>query len=975
MQNRSKKITIQVALAIVLLFYVIISLFFFLRENNVRIVNQNQDYVKAVATQKAESVDIMLRGNLETIVAMSRLYGRQLSSPEEVSVVDLRNLADGFRFDFVDFIDRSGEEISSQGVVVDLSDREYFIAGMQGRSGFSVVADARTTHEKILIFYAPLHYQNEIIGVICGIYNESSIEELLSTTLFGNHARTYLCRKNGEVLFSSGVEDVPENLLENMASNGRVDEDTLANINRAFEEKEVLSYEYKGTQVTGNSCVAPLQVNDWVLVQNFPSAATSHMIDNSNAAGIRLEGRLLIAFLVYVILLLWMNWVDKRKLVFERRKFGNVVEGITRLFTRFIVVDLENDSYEYLDKPLGDIPVKGSYQDLVDSIATHFADEEGKAKFYQMINKEYIQSSLTEDVPYLQYEYQIMWEKELWENSSILCLERKNGVAKVVLLAIQDITKLKEEEIRSRQALKSAFEAAEEANRAKSDFLSRMSHDIRTPMNAIMGMTTVATMHMDDRDRLVDCLSKITISSQHLLALINDVLDMSKIESGKITLSEEPFNMAELIEGFLTIMRPQINGRNQELQVHISNIVHEDVLGDTLRLRQIFVNIMGNAVKFTPVGGRISLEIRELPSRVKEMGCYEFVFEDSGIGMEPEFIEQIFEPFSRSKNSESKKIEGTGLGMSIANNIAHMMNGGIKVESKLGEGSRFTVQVYLTLQNVEIEKVEELVGLRVLVVDDHKDACIATSELLNSLDMIADWVLSGEEAVEKVAAANREQNDYAALILDWKMPGKDGVETTREIRAQVGDAVPIIILSAYDWTEIEQEAREAGVNGFIEKPLFPSRLLHALNSVIRHQNDESIPMTQMENIDYTGKRILLTEDNELNREIATELLEFIGIQVESAENGQVALDILAERPEYYYDLIFMDIQMPIKNGYETAKAIRGLGRKDLDEIPIVAMTADAFADDVARAKEAGMNDHVSKPIEIDKLTAALEKWL
>lgn len=975
MQHKNKTISIQVILAAVLLVFVIISLFFFLRENNARIVNQNENYVEAVAVQKAESVDIMLRGDLETIVAMSRLYGRQLSSPEEVSVVDLRNLADGFRYDFVEFVDVNGEQISSQGVVADLSDREYFIEGMQGKSGFYVVADSRITHEKELIFYAPLYYQNKIIGVICGIITEESMEELLSTTLFGLHARTYLCRKDGEVLFSSGVEDVPENLLENMANNGRVDEETLADINRAFEEKEVLSYVYEGTQVEGTSCVAPIRMNDWVLVQNFPSAVTSNMIGRSNAAGIRLEGRLLVAFVIYVILLLLMNRADKLELVLERRKFGNVVEGVTRLFTRFIVVDLENDKYEYLDNPREDIPVKGSLADLIDNLSAHFKDSEDKEKFYQMVDKEYIKRNLTREVPYLQYEYRVMWEKERWENSSILCLERKNDAASVVLFAIQDITGLKEEEIRSRQALKSAYEAAEEANRAKSDFLSRMSHDIRTPMNAIMGMTTVANMHLEDRDRLVDCLSKIMVSSQHLLALINDVLDMSKIESGKITLAEEPFNIAELIENFLTIMRPQINSKRQQLKVHISNVTHEDVLGDTLRLRQIFVNIMGNAIKFTPEGGRISLEIREISSRVKEMGCYEFVFEDSGIGMEPEYIEQIFEPFSRSKNSESKKIEGTGLGMSIANNIAHMMNGGIKVESKLGEGSRFTVQVYLTLQNVEKEKAEELSGLRVLVVDDNQESCMATSAVLNDLDMAADWVLSGEEAIEKVAAAHREQNDYAILILDWRMPGKDGVQTAREIRAEVENNVPIMILATYDWTEIEQEAKEAGINSFIEKPLFPSRLLHVLKSVMEQQRDESTPVAQMQNVDYTGKRILLTEDNELNREIATELLEFIGIQVEAAENGQVALDILSEKPEYYFDLIFMDIQMPVKNGYETAKAIRSLGRKDLNEIPIVAMTADAFADDVARAKEAGMNDHVSKPIEIDKLSAALEKWL
>lgn len=765
-------------------------------------------------------------------------------------------------------------------------------------------------------------------------------------------------------------------MLEALPGTIKVSEESLKEIREAFEKHESCGYRYDGTQGTGNAYLTGISHSDWMLMQTFPSAVTNNMIDNANAAGIQLEICLIIAFSIYIVGLIFLNWKQKKLLMSQKQEMSRIVDGVTNLFTRFVVVDLQNDTYEYLkDKEKG-YPAKGKYSDLVTYFSPRYIAEDGVEDMPTVIAKDYIQAHMDGNTPYLQFEYRVQRETERWEHISILSLKRENGVPTIVLHAIQDVTELKREELRNRTALKEAFQAAEAANHAKSDFLSRMSHDIRTPMNAIMGMTTVAVMNMDDKERLKDCLNKITLSSRHLLALINDVLDMSKIESGKVTLSEEEFDMAKMVENLLAIIHPQIQEKNQQLKVNITNITHEDVIGDPLHLQQVFVNIMGNAVKFTPEGGTISFSICEKPSRIQGSGCYEFIFEDTGIGMKEEFVETIFEPFSRENSAGSRNIEGTGLGMSIANNIVRMMNGNIQVESTLGVGSKFTVQVYLKLQNVKAEPVEGLKDLRVLVADDEPDACENACEILNSIGMSSDGVLSGDEAIRKLSEAHESAEDYAVVILDWKMPGKCGVETAREIREQLGDDVPIIILSAYDWSSIEQEAREAGVNAFIAKPLFKSRLVYVLKSLIEKQErEETSDIDELGQKDYSGKRVLLVEDIDLNLEIAETLLEFIGIAVETARDGQQAVDMLLEKPENYFDLVFMDIQMPNKNGYEAVKEIRASAREDLKVIPIVAMSADAFSDDIQRALSAGMNDHVAKPIEVSKLSAAIEKWI
>ncbi len=561
-----------------------------------------------------------------------------------------------------------------------------------------------------------------------------------------------------------------------------------------------------------------------------------------------------------------------------------------------------------------------------------------------------------------------------WCSVVVTMADEEAGKLTAITVAVRNIDDVIRREEEQREMLAQAVERAESANRAKSDFLSRMSHDIRTPMNAILGMTSVAAMHIDDKERVLDALSKITVSGKHLLGLINEVLDMSRIESGKVSLTESAFNLSDTTENLLTVFRSQMNEKGLALDAGIVRLEHENVLGDEQHLQQIFMNIMGNAVKFTPSGGKISIRIAERPSRIAGYGCYVFIFEDSGIGMKKEYIDKIFEPFSRAADSRIDKIEGTGLGMSIAVNIARMMNGDIEVESEPGKGSKFTVTVHLKLDDMTESDLEAYRGLSVLVVDDEETACESTCEMLLSLGMKAEYVLDGSLAMQRLAEKNA---DYTIVILDWKMPGKDGVETAREIRRTAGNHILLVIQSAYDWADIESEALDAGVNAFIGKPLFRSRLIRVLKDLLGQNGGEKevSALDTFRREDFSGRRVLLVEDNEINIEVAKELLNIVGIQVETAINGKLAVETVMEKEAGYYDLIFMDIQMPVMNGYEAAKAIRASGREDLKQIPIVAMTADAFADDIKRAEEAGMNAHVSKPVDIEMLRDALRTWI
>lgn len=528
----------------------------------------------------------------------------------------------------------------------------------------------------------------------------------------------------------------------------------------------------------------------------------------------------------------------------------------------------------------------------------------------------------------------------------------------------------------TRQQIKELEKTRQEAVRAsmaKSEFLSNMSHDIRTPMNAIVGMTAIATANIDNVDQVKNCLKKITLSSKHLLGLINDVLDMSKIESGKLTLNMDMVSLREIMEGIVNIVQPQIKAKNQQFDIFIQDIAVENVYCDSVRLNQVLINFLSNAMKFTPEGGCIYLTLSQEPSPMgDEYIRVHLRVKDNGIGMTEEFREKIFESFTREDNKRVHKTEGTGLGMAITKYIVDAMQGTIEVQSEPGKGSEF--HVTLDLEKAPVMEEDMLLpDLNLLVVDDDEQLCQSTVSSLQEIGVNAEWTLDGDSAIKLVQSRHDRRDDYHAVLLDWKMPEMDGIQTAREIRRRMGEEVPILLISAYDWSDIEAEAREAGINGFISKPLFKSTLFYGIKRYTGVAAETS-EYTENSAADLNGLRILLAEDNDINWEIASELLSALGLILERAENGRICLEKFEQSPIGFYDAILMDIRMPEMSGYEATEAIRVLEREDAG-IPIIAMTADAFAEDIEKCLACGMNAHIAKPIDMREIVRLLEKCI
>lgn len=562
------------------------------------------------------------------------------------------------------------------------------------------------------------------------------------------------------------------------------------------------------------------------------------------------------------------------------------------------------------------------------------------------------------------------------------CVDWQNGspVYLAIFIDITDVTELREMQKKlteQAEALKDALAVAEHANQAKTDFLSRMSHEIRTPMNAILGMTTIAAAYIDDQKRVEDCLEKIGYSSKHLMALINDVLDMSKISEGKVRIAQETFNLENVVESISSIIYPQADAKGLIFTVPLIDLSETVMIGDSLRLNQILLNLLSNALKFTPAGGTIRLEIRQL-QRTEDRMRLRFTVSDTGTGMSGKFLDRLFVPFEQENLGAGQTLGGTGLGMPITKNLVTLMGGTITVKSEVGKGTVFTVELDFQTppdkDRVIPQKQHELESLKVLIADDDRDSCIHASLMLKKMGILSDWVLTGQECVNRIRESNQSGTDYDVCLADLKMPDIDGVEVARRVRAEVGPETTIIIITAYDWTNVEVRAREAGVDMFLTKPVFASTLYNALLSVTGIDRAVRVPAEKNHRPELAGHHVLLAEDNDLNREIAVELLQMIGITVDWAENGRAALDkFLADGDTY--DLILMDVQMPVMDGYQATAAIRSSGHERAGTIPIIAMTADAFHEDIVKAETAGMNGHLAKPIDPELLYETVAEYL
>jgi signal transduction histidine kinase/DNA-binding response OmpR family regulator len=788
------------------------------------------------------------------------------------------------------------------------------------------------------------------------------------------NAAYYLCDSNGTILYYQTKVYDNETDIQNFVS--RIKDDVDMSSGTGYLET------YRDALGDNRSAFTKELDNGWLIIYTIPQ---EEILGQLNLFYM-IIGLIFFVGVIFISVLGMRDYhkekknqtlIDEKKSMALRTQIYQKTMRSTMIQYHFVCyIDLDNNRYRTVYPE--EAEEAGVYTEivkkLVDSDDYIVDDKENIIHFLSLdnIKKELEDKEYTE----IRCQYKLSDKKMEHYLISLTVIERVDGHPVNVTLTLRSIENILKQEETQRDILMMAVKQAEAANAAKSDFLSNMSHDIRTPMNAILGMTAIAAMHIDDKERVMDSLNKITMSGKHLLGLINSVLDMSKIESGKVNLNEDEFNLSDSIQNLLTLYHDEMNYKNLHLKINITHVEHEQVIGDSQRLQQILVNILGNAVKYTEPDGKITIDIQEKKSNIIDKALYEFTFEDTGIGMDEEFLKHIFEPFARANDTRTTHIEGTGLGMAISKNIAKMMGGDILVESQLGIGSKFTVKVYLGINDVTEDALDMLVSLPVLVVDDEEVTCISACEILNSLQMKAEYVLNGDDAINKVATAHEEDNDFSLVILDWKMPGKDGVETAKGIRKIVGNDIPIIILSAYDWSEVEQEAIAAGVNAFIEKPLFKSRLTHVLTDVLGFSSEEKkYELEAYKKQDYNGKKVLLVEDNELNIEVAKEILEVVGLQVDEAHNGKEAVEKVMNSDVNYYSMIFMDIQMPIMNGYEATKAIRNNDREDLKNIPIIAMTADAFAEDARKAMNAGMNGHIAKPIDIAKLDKEIKKYI
>lgn len=666
----------------------------------------------------------------------------------------------------------------------------------------------------------------------------------------------------------------------------------------------------------------------------------------------------------------------------EREKLQEhitLVKALSNAYPVIISINLTKDTINFIFIKNGlmlDIGKEDSYSRLYNDIIPliHTDDTDEFKKCFAPENVKNVLGQEKNEI-FIEAKHMLSDGNYHWISNQIIYVDNPFSDDKLAILISRRTDEQHYEEEQRRQAIQSALDNAKAASEAKSRFLSNMSHDIRTPMNAIVGMTAIAAAHVDDHDRVIECLKKINFSSKHLINLINDVLDMSKIESGKMSLRNEPFNFAELVADSVELVYSQEDAKKLNLDVNLAILENENVISDPLRIRQIFVNILSNAVKYTPPGGNVIIEVKQESSLINGYQNYIFKCTDTGIGMEKEFLNNLFQPFERAQDTTVSKITGTGLGMAITKNVVDLLNGDIQVESNPGKGSSFTVTLPLQTQDISHENVsEEWVGVRSLIVDDDKFTCKNSAELLESMGLRVQFVTDGKSAVKTVIKEKDTPDPFQLIIVDWRLPDIDGIEVTRQIRNEVGDNIPIVILTAYDWSEIESEAKNAGVTAFLSKPFYRSKVCYMLDE-LSGRNEVEQGSADYSAADYSQKRVLLVEDNKINRDISRMLISEMGINVEEACDGEEAVEKIKESKTGYYDLILMDIQMPKLNGYEATKIIRSLNRSDVKNIPIIATTANAFEEDVHIALRAGMTAHLAKPIDVNAMKEMLYKYL
>ena len=844
------------------------------------------------------------------------------------------------------------------------------------RQGNDVIANAAVPGKsQLLIFATPkAHgiYQGFEYDAIAIAYENSDIVDVLDISAFDGNAQSFMIHPDGRVVVDHSSE-AWGNVYNFFGILREYSDMSEKEINALLEKFKAGRTDAMLLNLDGRNYYLVYEksdIQDWMFLGLVQA-------DIVNASMNRLQRSTIffVSAIVFCIAALFISLIIQKNRTNLRRKDTEILYR-DELFQKlsmnvddvFLMLDAKTYQADYVspnvEKLLG-ITVEQIHKDICILGKLHSKKQEDPEKNY--LEEIQVQEQREWDFEYVHLK---TGEKRWFHN--IAMGSEVNGKKKYILV-MSDRTS----DRKMNQALSEAVRAAETANKAKSTFLSNMSHDIRTPMNAIIGFTTLAVSNIDDKKRVRDYLGKILSSSNHLLSLINDILDMSRIESGKIQLEETEVSLSDVLHDLKTIISGQIHAKQLELYMDAMDVTNEDVYCDKTRLNQVLLNLLSNAVKFTPAGGTVSVRIRQYPGTVKGSELYEIRVKDNGIGMSQEFVQKIFSPFERERTSTVSRIQGTGLGMAITKNIVNMMGGTIEVLTEQGKGTEFIVRLPFRIQSKHqrIEKIAELEGLKALVVDDDFNTCDSVTKMLVKVGMRSEWTLSGKEAVLRARQSMEMGDVFHAYIIDWRLPDMNGIEVTRQIRS-LGDETPIIILTAYDWSDIEVEARAAGVTAFCAKPMFMSDIRDTLMTAIgQKQAEAETAILPAAGSDFRGKCILLVEDNELNSEIAVEILNEYGFLVDTAENGAEAVEKVKNSKPGNYDLVLMDVQMPVMNGYEATKQIRALDNPALAGITILAMTANAFDEDKKKALECGMDGFLSKPIVIEELISILQKNL
>ena len=833
-----------------------------------------------------------------------------------------------------------------------------------------VVNAALPGKPQMLVFVCPEAkgtYRGFTYDAIAVAYYNDTVLSAIDSSAFDGAAHSYVIYSDGRVVLDSNADsdDPVYNLLAELRGNSDLSEKKFDALSDDFAQGRngSMMLTLRGTRYY--LVYENMGIQDWIMLGLVPVSVVNAGMDTLWRRTVEIV--VVIACLLMVLLIALI--VHRSRDALRRRDTEILYRD--ELFTRlsrnvddvFLMMDAETSRVDYvspnIERLLG-VPLEQVQQDIRALRALHPKDSPDHDKNFFAGIQCGEQCEWNAD-----YAHQQTGERRWFH---IVAMGSEVAGRTKYILVMSDRTA----DRKINQALSEAVAAAEAASRAKSTFLSNMSHDIRTPMNAIIGFTTLAVSNIDNQERVKDYLTKTLSSSRHLLALINDILDMSRIESGKLQLEETEVNLAEMLHDIKTIVGGQVHAKQLELYMDALDVTDEDVYCDRTRMGQILLNLLSNAIKFTPAGGTVSVRVRQLAGTVRDCAQYEFRVRDNGIGMSPEFAQKIFEPFERERTSTVSRIQGTGLGMAITRNIVEMMGGTIKVQTEKNRGTEFIICLPLRVQNCSRreEKIAELSGLKALVVDDDFNTCDSVAKLLTRVGMRAEWTLSGREAVLRARQSIELGDPCRAYIIDWRLPDMNGIEVTRQIRS-LNDDTPIIILTAYDWSDIEGEAKAAGVTAFCSKPMFLSDLRDTLLTAIGHTQTEAQDILPGKNADFRGRHILLVEDNELNREIAVAILHEYGFLVDTAENGAVAVEKICTSDPGRYDLVLMDVQMPVMDGCTATQRIRALEDPVRAAVPIVAMTANVFEEERKRAFDCGMNGFLSKPIVIEELIDAL----